>query len=77
MKRWRFDTLLSIVILSTCLVIVSPNDDFDDDGVTIESEQIVIIHNVVFKLQWKMFQCINFSGLSKASTRIVGYVHKL
>lgn len=42
MKRWRFNALLLIAILSTCLVTISANDDEDDDGITIESEKIVI-----------------------------------
>lgn len=41
MKRWRFDILLLIALLSTCLVIVSADDEDDEDGVTIESEKIV------------------------------------
>lgn len=42
MKRWRFNTLLLIAILSCCLVTISANaDDDDDDGVTIEAEKIV------------------------------------
>ncbi|XP_031623952.1 calnexin isoform X2 [Contarinia nasturtii] len=40
MKRWRFDTLLLIAILSTYLVTISANDDHDDDGLSIESEKI-------------------------------------
>lgn len=48
MKRWRFETLLLLAILSTCLVTVSTNDENDDDdGVTIESEKVVSIAKVV------------------------------
>lgn len=43
MKHWRFNTLLLIAILSTCLITISANDDDDDDGVTIEAEKIVNI----------------------------------
>lgn len=40
----RLEYLLLIGILSSCLVIASADDvDEDDDGVTIESEKIVII----------------------------------
>lgn len=42
MKRWRINCLLLVAILSTCLVTISANDDEDDDGVTIETEQVVI-----------------------------------
>lgn len=41
MKRWRFDTLLLIAILATCLVSISANDEDDDDGITVESEKMV------------------------------------
>lgn len=52
MKRWRFETLLLLAILSTCLVTVSTNDenDDDDDGVTIESEKVVRFPNFVGKI---------------------------
>lgn len=46
MKHWRFNTVLLIAILSTCLVAVSANDDEDDDGVTVESEKIVIFTEI-------------------------------
>lgn len=87
MKRWRFETLLLLAILSTCLITVSTNDenDDDDDGVTIESEKVVRFfyfafpillasQNVVSIPENKMNQTFDFcySGISKTSTRIIG-----
>lgn len=66
MKRWRFNTLLLIAILSSCLVTISADDADDDDGVTIEAEKIVSIfekYRFNFRHLLIFFQ---FVGTSKA-----------
>lgn len=80
MKRWRFETLLLLAILSTCLVTVSTNDenDDDDDGVTIESEKVVSFnffslihlqkHSISIREYIKCMCIIACLGISKAST---------
>lgn len=55
MKRWRFDTVLLIAILSTCLVTISANNDDDEDGVTVEAEKIVNVFTSIEKKSNKRF----------------------
>lgn len=83
MKHWRFNLLLLVAVLSTCLVTISANDDEDDDGVTVESEKIVIfLHylcsfNIIdCKISIQIF-CIIWLGVSKAGIRSTWYDNKL